>query len=121
MRPSTDALKDRLAATARSRSASSEGNPGRRSRFRSGSCLKTKRFTSYPCKARRPSGTKTCSRTQRFGLMRVAWKRNSGQSQSPAGPKAVKSVVEKFRETYGAKDVKKYYSKFDEAVVAKLA
>jgi hypothetical protein len=30
-------------------------------------------------------------------------------------PKAVKSVVEKFREKYGAKDVKKYYSKFDVA------
>ena len=28
----------------------------------------------------------------------------------------VKSVVEKFREKYGAKDVKKYYSKFDVAV-----
>jgi deazaflavin-dependent oxidoreductase (nitroreductase family) len=34
--------------------------------------------------------------------------------------KAVKSVVEKFREKYGAKDVKKYYSKFDVAVVAEL-
>ena len=32
--------------------------------------------------------------------------------------KAVKSVVEKFREKYGAKDVKKYYSKFNVAVVA---
>ena len=31
--------------------------------------------------------------------------------------KAVKSVVEKFREKYGAKDVKKYYSKFDVAVL----
>jgi hypothetical protein len=30
------------------------------------------------------------------------------------------SVVEKFREKYGAKGVKKYYSKFDVAVVAKL-
>ena len=30
----------------------------------------------------------------------------------------VKSVVEKFREKYGAKDVKKYYSKFDVAVLA---
>jgi hypothetical protein len=30
--------------------------------------------------------------------------------------KAVKSVVEKFREKYGAKDVKKYYSKLDVAV-----
>jgi deazaflavin-dependent oxidoreductase (nitroreductase family) len=31
--------------------------------------------------------------------------------------KAVKSVVEKFREKYAAKDVKKYYSKFDVAVL----
>src|SRR5229473_3212700 len=30
---------------------------------------------------------------------------------------AVSSVVEKFREKYGAKDVKKYYSKFDVAVL----
>ena len=29
--------------------------------------------------------------------------------------KAVNSVIEKFREKYGAKDVKKYYSKFDVA------
>ena len=34
--------------------------------------------------------------------------------------KAVKSVVEKFREKYGAKDVKKYYSKFDVAAVLEL-
>jgi hypothetical protein len=37
-----------------------------------------------------------------------------------ADAKAVKSVVEKFREKYGAKDVKKYYSKFDVAVVVEL-
>jgi deazaflavin-dependent oxidoreductase (nitroreductase family) len=36
------------------------------------------------------------------------------------GAKAVKSVVEKFREKYGAKDVKKYYSKFDVAVGVEL-
>jgi hypothetical protein len=30
---------------------------------------------------------------------------------------AVKSVIEKFRDKYGAGDVKKYYSKFDVAVV----
>jgi deazaflavin-dependent oxidoreductase (nitroreductase family) len=36
------------------------------------------------------------------------------------GAKAVKSVVEKFREKYGAKDVKKYYSKFDVAVMVEL-
>ncbi len=34
--------------------------------------------------------------------------------------KMVKSVIEKFREKYGAGDVKKYYSKFDVAVVAAL-
>ncbi len=31
---------------------------------------------------------------------------------------SVKSVIEKFREKYGARDVKKYYSKFDVAIVA---
>lgn len=32
----------------------------------------------------------------------------------------VSSVVEKFRAKYGVKDVKKYYSKFDVAVVAQI-
>ena len=36
------------------------------------------------------------------------------------GAKAVKSVVEKFREKYGEKDVKKYYSGFDVAVLVRL-
>ena len=35
-------------------------------------------------------------------------------------PAQVSSVVEKFREKYSAKDVKKYYSKFDVAVVAQM-
>jgi deazaflavin-dependent oxidoreductase (nitroreductase family) len=35
-------------------------------------------------------------------------------------PKHVSSVVEKFRAKYGAGDVKKYYSKFDVAVLAQL-
>jgi deazaflavin-dependent oxidoreductase (nitroreductase family) len=34
--------------------------------------------------------------------------------------KQVTSVVEKFRAKYGAGDVKKYYSKFDVAVVAQM-
>ena len=34
--------------------------------------------------------------------------------------KAVNSVREKFREKYGAEDVKKYYSKFDVAVVVEM-
>jgi|SRR6516225_3814946 len=35
-------------------------------------------------------------------------------------PQAVKSVIERFREKYGAADVKKYYSKFDVAVVVEV-
>ncbi len=35
-------------------------------------------------------------------------------------PKQVSSIVEKFRAKYGAGDVKKYYSKFDVAVIADL-
>jgi hypothetical protein len=35
--------------------------------------------------------------------------------------KEVSSVVGKFRDKYGAKDVKKYYSKFDVAVLALCA
>jgi len=34
--------------------------------------------------------------------------------------KAVQSVVEKFREKYGARDVKKYYAKFDVAILIEL-
>jgi hypothetical protein len=34
--------------------------------------------------------------------------------------KAVKSIVERFEQKYGIKDVKRYYSKFDVAVVVKL-
>ena len=36
------------------------------------------------------------------------------------GAKAVKSVIDKFREKYGAGDVKKYYSGFDVAVLVRL-
>src|SRR6266403_5059249 len=35
-------------------------------------------------------------------------------------PKQVSSIVEKFRARYGASDVKKYYSKFDVAVLAPI-
>ena len=36
------------------------------------------------------------------------------------GAEAVSSVVEKFREKYGPKDVENYYWKFDVAVVVEL-
>ena len=36
------------------------------------------------------------------------------------GDAAIKSIVDKFRAKYGAGDVKKYYSKFDAALTAKV-
>jgi hypothetical protein len=42
------------------------------------------------------------------------------QAAPVTATKAVKSVIEKFREKYGANDVKKYYSNFDVAVLAEL-
>jgi deazaflavin-dependent oxidoreductase (nitroreductase family) len=42
------------------------------------------------------------------------------RAESATRSDAVKSVIEKFREKYGAADVKKYYSKLDVAVVAPL-
>ena len=42
------------------------------------------------------------------------------RAQPTTESKTVKSVIEKFREKYGAGDVKKYYSRFDVAVVADL-
>jgi len=36
-------------------------------------------------------------------------------------PKQVSNVVEKFRAKYGAGDVKKYYTKFDVAVLGRIA
>lgn len=41
-------------------------------------------------------------------------------ADSTTDPKQVSSVVEKFRAKYGAGDVKRYYSKFDVAVLAEL-
>lgn len=42
------------------------------------------------------------------------------QAVPVTGAKAVQSVVEEFREKYGASDVNKYYSGFDAAVLVKL-
>ena len=42
------------------------------------------------------------------------------QGTPQRGAKAVEAVIEKFREKYGAGDVKKYYSKFDVALRVQL-
>ena len=60
-----------------------------------------------------------CSRIRRFGI-----EAGGAEAELKAVPvtdaEQVSSVVEKFREKYGASDVKKYYSKFDVAVVAPM-
>jgi hypothetical protein len=68
------------------------------------------------------------SETQWYqNLLRNPWIRVSTRSAEAefrgtpiTDPKVVPSVVEKFRDKYGARDVKKYYSKFDVAMVADL-
>jgi deazaflavin-dependent oxidoreductase (nitroreductase family) len=42
------------------------------------------------------------------------------QAMPVTDAKQVSSVIEKFRDKYGAVDVKKYYSKFDVAVIASI-
>jgi deazaflavin-dependent oxidoreductase (nitroreductase family) len=42
------------------------------------------------------------------------------QAEPITAAREVKSVIEKFREKYGAEDVKKYYSKLDVAVLVDL-
>jgi hypothetical protein len=69
------------------------------------------------------------SDTQWFqNLLRNPWVRVSTRSAEAdfkgtpiTDPKEVQSVLEKFRQKYGVGDVKKYYSKFDVAVVVNLA
>lgn len=46
--------------------------------------------------------------------------RRSHPDAPVTGAKAVSSVIEKFREKYGAADVKKYHLKFNVAVVVQL-
>jgi hypothetical protein len=79
-----DDLNDRLARYRQIKLSFSRRKSGeKQSRFLSGSCWKVRSSTSYQCRARARSGTGTCSKTRRFGLMREARNRNSGQAESP--------------------------------------
>jgi deazaflavin-dependent oxidoreductase (nitroreductase family) len=55
--------------------------------------------------------------------MQVDARGTSGKFQavSITDHRQVSSVIEKFREKYGAGDVKKYYSKFDAAVIVHIS
>ena len=115
-------LKDRLARYRQIKITvigRKSGKTGRQSQFRSGSCWKAKSSFCCQCWARSPSGTRTCSRTRRFELMRGVWKKTL-RAIPITDAHTVQSVIEKFREKYGAKDVKKYYSKFDVAMAVEL-
>jgi len=52
--------------------------------------------------------------------LETAGKRAELRAEPLTDAKQVSAVVEKFRAKYGAGDVKKYYSKFDVAVVAPM-
>ena len=72
-------------------------------------CWKARSSTSSQCRGSDAQWYKNVQRTRRFGLMDDAW-RQASEPTPVTNAKAVKSVVEKFREKYGAKDVKKCYS-----------
>jgi deazaflavin-dependent oxidoreductase (nitroreductase family) len=68
------------------------------------------------------SGTQWYRNVLKNPSIRVNARGSEGEFQAVpiTNAKGVKLVVEKFREKYGAKDVKKYYSKFDVAVAVEL-
>jgi hypothetical protein len=69
------------------------------------------------------SDTQSYQNTRRNPWIEVSTKSAAAEFQSTpiTGPDVVSFVVEKFREKYGARDVKKFYSKFDVAVVLDFA
>ena len=81
--------------------------------------LKARSYTSCPC---RGSDTQWYRNVLKNPTIRIDAR--GVEAEFRATPvrdaKAVKSVIEKFREKYTAKDVKKYYSKLDVAVVVEL-
>lgn len=66
------------------------------------------------------SGTQWYKNVLKNPLIRIAARHTEGDFNAVPITDAsqVSSVIEKFREKYGAKDVKKYYSRFDVAVLA---
>ena len=120
MQPPNNDLKEHLPATARSRSATSAGSPGKQSRFRSWFELEGEKLSLLPV---RGSDTQWFKNLLQNPSIRIdARGVEAGFRAAPVvDANGVKSVVEKFRDKYGVKDVTKYYSKFDVAVVVALS
>jgi hypothetical protein len=94
--------------------------PGRRSQFQFGLWSMRKSFTCSPCRVPILSGTATFLRTQRFGLTTEARRRSSEPFQSgnrTPSNRWLKSSGKSMEQN----DVKRYYSEFDVAVLAKPA
>ena len=68
------------------------------------------------------SGTQWYKNVLKNPSIRIDARGADGESRAKPITRAtvVKSVIEKFREKYGAEDVKKYYSKFDVAVMIEM-
>ena len=80
---------------------------------------KRRSSTSCPCRARNTQWYRNVLHNPSIRI-----DARGVEAEFPAPPiteaKAVQVVIEKFRKKYGAKDVKKYYSKFDVAVVVEV-
>jgi len=94
-------------------------SPGRRFPFPSGSCWTGRSFIFRPCRAQRTQWYKNVLRNSQIRIDARGTEAEFG-AKPVTGAKAVKSVVQKLREKYGARDLKKYYSKFDVAVRVEL-
>ena len=113
------ASKNAYPDTARLTSARADGDPGAQFPSRSGSCWKARSFTSCSCKVRGRSGYKNVLQNPSIQID-ARGVSEEFRAVPLTDTKAVKSVIEQFREKYGVKDVKRYYSKFDVAVLVEL-
>ena len=115
---STNDLKERLSRYRQIRISVIGRKSGAQFRSRSGSSWKAKSFTS----CQQGSDTQWYRNVLKNPSIRIdARGVEAGfRAITVTDATTVKPVVEKFREKYGAKDVKKYYSKFDVAVVMEL-
>ena len=117
--PSKDTLKDRLARCRQIKVSVIGRKSGQTISIPIRFVLEGEKLYLLPVHA---SGTRWCKNLLKNPTIRINARgvEEKFRAKPVTGAKAVKSVVEKFREKYGARDVKKYYSKFDVAVRVEL-
>jgi hypothetical protein len=112
-------LKDRLARYRQIKISVIGRKSGRQSRFRFGSCWRARNSSCLPVHGSDTQWYKNILCEPSIGIEA----RGSGaefRSIPVTGSEAVKSIIKKFQEKYGAKDVKRYHSKRKVAVVVEL-